>query len=43
MKKSNGSHKTPELARWEYYGKKGLAELEFDLPVQAIFLSFSAP
>ncbi len=43
MKKSNGIPKTPELGRLDYYEKNGMAELEFDLPVQAIFLSFSAP
>ena len=41
--KSNGIPKTPELGRLDYYEKNGMAELEFDLPVQAIFLSFSAP
>ena len=42
-KKSNGIPKTPELGRLDYYEKNRMAELEFDLPVQAIFLSFSAP
>ena len=43
MKKSNGIPKTPELGRLDYYEKNGMAELDLDLPVQAIFLSFSAP
>ena len=41
--KSNGIPKTPELGRLDYYEKNGMAELEFNLPVQAIFLSFSTP